>query len=242
VEFGLASLDEDNPVRDWNFVYVPYCDGSIHLGDNFADYDGDGVIDHRHLGLKMTSAAVRLMAENFPETQDILVTGCSAGGGGTLGATPIIRLLFPQADIKVFNISGLSLIKPSEQETYDLILETWNTTHMIPEDCERCKEQFTYLYSWLLDRDPNLKVGIYSSYYDRTLNATWQMMPEEIKTLIIRTTEDIRKDHPQTFKRFMIDGDSHCITDYSRSVKGISIWDWLGYLVNDDPRWMDIQE
>ena len=68
------------------------------------------------------------------------------------------------------------------------------------------------------------------------------MTPEEIKSLIIQTTDEIREDHPETFKRFMIDGNSHCISDYSRSVEGISIWDWLGYLVNSDPRWDDIQE
>lgn len=28
----LASTDIANPFRSWNFIYLPYCDGSIHLG------------------------------------------------------------------------------------------------------------------------------------------------------------------------------------------------------------------
>ncbi len=43
-EYGLTSRDPQNPVRDWNFIYVPYCDGSVHMGDNEADYDGNGQI------------------------------------------------------------------------------------------------------------------------------------------------------------------------------------------------------
>jgi hypothetical protein len=68
------------------------------------------------------------------------------------------------------------------------------------------------------------------------------MIPEVFKQLIIATTEAIRADHPDTFKRFFILGNGHCINDYSYRVKGISFWEWIGYLVNDDPRWVDILE
>ena len=38
---GIFELDNpDNPFKDWNIVYVPYCDGSVFGGDNVADYDG----------------------------------------------------------------------------------------------------------------------------------------------------------------------------------------------------------
>jgi hypothetical protein len=93
--YGLASPDERNPVRAWNFIYVPYCDGSIHLGDSQTDYERDGKVDHWHWGLKSTSAAVRLARQLFPSSQEILIAGCSAGGGGTLGAAPVARLAFP---------------------------------------------------------------------------------------------------------------------------------------------------
>jgi len=78
-ENGLASLDERNPLRTWNFISVPYCDGSIHLGDSDADYNGDGVVDHWHWGLRTTSAAVRLMKKLFPDSQKILIAGVAQG-------------------------------------------------------------------------------------------------------------------------------------------------------------------
>ena len=238
--YGLASPDDRNPVRTWNFIYVPYCDGSIHLGDSQADYDGDGIIDHWHWGLKSTSAAVRLGGELFPDSQQILIAGCSAGGGGTLGAAPVTRLAFPEARLYVLNISGSGLVNPAMAEARDLMEETWNIGQFIPGDCPRCSEQFIYLYDWLLERDPRLKVGMFSSFYDATVRTGWGMAPEAFRSLIVGTTDAIQTDHPETFERFFVNGEMHCISDYGYTVEGISLWDWIGYLVADDPRWIDL--
>jgi hypothetical protein len=238
-EHGLASPDPSNPVKTWNFVYVPYCDGSIHLGDNDADYNGDGVPDHLHWGLKATSAAVRLMKERFPSSQRILIAGCSAGAGGTIGATPVVRLQFPEARLYVLSVSGLGLIDPARADLVGIIKEAWNIAQFLPADCPRCDEQLTYMYSWLLDRDPALKVGAVSSYQDVTVSSGWGIPPEAYQSLILDTTEAIRADHPDMFKRYFIAGDMHCIDNYAYSVGEVSFWDWIGYLVNDDNRWTD---
>jgi hypothetical protein len=239
-EHDLASLDERNPVRDWNFISVPYCDGSIHLGDSDADYNGDGVVDHWHWGLKSTSAAVQLMKELFPASQKILIAGCSAGGGGTIGIAPVVRLQFPDAKLYVLNVSGTGLMNPAMPEVLEVIKKTWNIGQFFPSDCPRCNEQIAYMYSWLLERDSGLKVGLFSSYHDRMISTAWGMDPGVFESLIVSTTETIRAEHQDTFKRFFIAGDMHCLADYSYSVNGISFWDWIGFLVNDDPRWVDI--
>jgi hypothetical protein len=241
-EGGLASPDQDNPVRAWNFIYVPYCDGSIHLGDADADYDGDGVVDHWHWGLRTTSAAARLAADLFPESRRFLIAGCSAGGAGTIGAAPILRLLFPEARLYVLNISGLAMMDPSQPELPDLLGETWNIDDFIPPDCARCGEQLTFMYSWLLERDAELRVGVYSSLRDRVVSLGWGEAPEVFQSLLLDTTEAIRAEHPDTFRRYLISGDTHCPDDYSDRLEGVSLWDWIRYLVTDDPRWTDLVE
>lgn len=241
-EHGLASPDEDNPVRTWNFIYVPYCDGSVYMGDSDADYDGDGVVDHWHWGLRATSAAVRLMRELFPASRRILIAGCSAGGGGTIGATPVVRVEFPDARLYVLNVSGPGLVDPARPEGLRVLEETWNIGQFIPADCPRCDEQLTYMYSWLLERDTALRVGLFSSYQDAVTSSGWGMAPEAYQSLIVNTTEAIRADHPDTFRRYFIVGDMHCLDDYSYGVDGVSFWEWIGYLVNDDNRWIDILE
>jgi len=240
--YGFASPETNNPVKDWNFVYVPYCNGSSYMGDANADYDGDGEVDHWHWGQKTVAAALRLIQEQFPDTKKILIAGCSAGGAGTISTTPIARLAFPDAKIYVLNISGTGLVKPGDDELRDLIKSTWGIDSYLPSDCEMCEEQIIYMYAWLLERDPKLKIGLYSSYHDYTLFERWGMSPGMVKSLLRTTTNDIRTDHADNFKRFFIAGDRHCLDDYFYEINGYSFWNWIGYLVNDSPRWMDLLE
>jgi hypothetical protein len=68
------------------------------------------------------------------------------------------------------------------------------------------------------------------------------MAPEDFETLLLEKTESARKEYPDLFKRFFIKGGGHCVQNYSYAVNGVSIWDWIGYLVANDPRWADILE
>ncbi len=237
LQLGLASYNPLNPVKDWNFIYVPYCDGSIHLGDSDADYDGNGKADHWHWGLKNTSAAVRLMKELFPDSREILVAGCSAGGYGTLGATPIIRLAFSQAELYVLNESGLGLMNPAIQDTYDAAYRIWNLTPLFPPDCPLCGKQYIYMYPWMLARDPRLRVGAFSSYRDSTFSGNWNMAPADYEALLLETSAAARADYPDRFHLYFIKGGQHCVLDYSYEVNGVSIWEWIGYMLGKDSRW-----
>jgi len=241
-ESGLASPDQNNPVRAWNFIYVPYCDGSIHLGDADADYDGDGAVDHWHWGLRTTSAAARLAADLFPESRRFLIAGCSAGGAGTIAAVPVVRLLFPNASLYVLNISGLGLVDPSEPGLPELLAETWNIDDFVPADCPQCSERLTFMYSWLLKRDSRLRVGVYSSLRDRVVSSGWGEAPEVYRSILLDTTDAIRAEHPDTFRRYFVSGETHCPDDYSVRLDGVSLWSWIHYLVSDDPRWTDLVE
>jgi hypothetical protein len=236
---GLASSTPENPVRDWNFIYIPYCDGSLHMGDASADYDGDGVVDHWHWGLKSTSAALRLVSDLFPDTQDILIAGCSAGGAGTLAAATVARIQFPQAHLFVLNVSGSGLVNPANKETADLARQTWNVEQFITRDCPLCDQQIIYLYAWLLERDTRLKVGLFSSYQDAMTSTGWGLSGADFEALLIQTTAEIHTNHPGSFERFFISGDSHCLGDYSYAVNGITFWEWITYMVKDDARWVD---
>jgi hypothetical protein len=53
-------------------------------------------------------------------------------------------------------------------------------------------------------------------------------------------TGTLRAAHPETFKRFIVKGDSHTIGDFYRKVDGLTVWDWMAAMVNDQPEWKDI--
>jgi hypothetical protein len=240
--FGPASADADNPVARWNFVYVPTCDGSFHFGDAAADYDEDGVPDHFHNGLRQTSAAVSLMKQLFPNSRKILIAGSSNGGYGTFGTTPIVRLAFPEAQLYVLNDSGPGLFRPEEPALWPILIKTWNLAPMLPSDCPQCQKQLIHLYDWMLDYDSRLKIGMYSSYQDAVVGQVVGMSGGENEQLLRITTTQIHQNHAGTFKRYFIQGDSHCIADFYNQVNGVTLWKWLDALVNDRPGWNDILE
>ena len=226
----------------WNYIYVPYCDGSIHMGDSTVDEDGNGKPDIWHWGLRSTSAAVALMKELYPDPEKILITGISAGGYGTIIATMIIRLHFPRSRLYVLNNAGPGLWNPEDRATWELITKTWNIRQFLPSDCEKCQDQLIYLYDWMLKRDRKLKVGLVTSYMDQVIGENYlQMRPDDFRKLLIGATDYIREKHPDTFKRFFIEGKTHGVRNSYR-IKGISLRKWMEHLVNDSEKWIDILE
>jgi hypothetical protein len=240
--FGPTSADPDNPISKWNYIYVPTCDGSFHFGDAAADYNDDGIPDHFHNGLRQTSAAVTLMKALFPNSRKILIAGSSNGGYGTFGATPIVRLAFPDARLYVLNDSGPGLFRTREPAVWSTLIKTWNLAPMLPADCPECKSQLAYLFDWLLARDSNLKIGMFSSYQDSVVSNVVGMSGAENEQLLRSVTDRFHQNHPGTFKRYFIQGDSHCIADFYNQVHGVTVWEWLDALVNDRPGWNDILE
>jgi hypothetical protein len=87
-------------VQNWNLVYVPYCTGDIYSGDKVAVYsDPSGqkpsLIWH-HNGLRNTRAVVAWLKNHLPRPTQMLATGCSAGGTGSLNNySPLRRDMAP---------------------------------------------------------------------------------------------------------------------------------------------------
>ena len=82
----LNRFDDTSPSRDWNMVYIPYCTGDVHTGNNVVTYDGgtDPAVTFHHDGHEAVQEVVKWIDSNFTHVPKMLVTGCSAGGAGSL--------------------------------------------------------------------------------------------------------------------------------------------------------------
>lgn len=225
----------------WNQVVIPYCDGSVYMGDTDQDYDGDSKTDHWHHGLKNSVAALRQTKKQFPQASKIFLTGCSAGGYGTISNIRLIRELYPQAIIYVLNESGPGLLKP-DQDFWKMLNTNWKLSQLTPENCEKCEGQLIYWYDAVL-KDPKIKIGLYSSYMDEVVaQAFLNMEPEAFKTLLLKTTSELNDKYPNQFKRFFINGNSHCVQNRNYEVNGHKFWDWILDFLNEKEGWTDVLE
>ncbi|TDQ46510.1 pectinacetylesterase [Permianibacter aggregans] len=74
--------------QNWNMVYVPYCTGDIYSGDKVAIYEDENgqnapLVWH-HNGLRNMRAVLSWLKDNLQRPTQLLTTGCSAGGAGSL--------------------------------------------------------------------------------------------------------------------------------------------------------------
>ncbi len=106
---GLFSTSADNPVGDYNMVYVPYCTGDLH-GGSFPASPGlisQGVEGlQQFVGHQNVERALALLDEGLDAPGKVLLTGSSAGGFGTLLNFGAVADTFTDSDLFLVDDSG----------------------------------------------------------------------------------------------------------------------------------------
>lgn len=232
----LNGNDMQNPVAGWNVVYSPYCDGSLHFGDS--DIPD---MNRAHHGLRNLSASLDVAKDKFPNPKRILLTGSSAGGYGTIWATTLVRLIYPDAKLYVFNDAGIALSNPASPEGFRGVLGEWGAVKFIPEGCEACKStpHLTQWQSWNLDHIPNIKIGMFSSYEDSVIAGTFLMLdPAMFKQALLDETAKVVATDPKRAKRFLVAGMQHTVSNFNNTKVGdLTVNMWLKQMIEEDPAW-----
>lgn len=237
---GILNADDTaNPVAAWNAVYVPYCDGSLHIGDSEVP-DQNRV----HHGLRNLSASLDVAAATFEQPRRILLAGASAGGYGTIWASTLVRLVYPDAKLYVLNDAGIALFNPASPEGFRGVFGEWGATEFIPDGCEACNTtpHLTQWMSWYLEHDPTVKLAMFSSYEDSVIAGVFLMLdPALFKQLLLEETETVVETAPARAKRFLVSGSQHTVRDiHGTAVDGLSFGTWLARMLDDDPAWDNV--
>jgi hypothetical protein len=201
-----------NPLRDWNVVYLPYCDGSFFAGDNDIDEDGDGQVDRYHRGLQNLSAALDIAQMRFPAPRRVVLAGSSGGAYGTLLGTALVRHVYPEAELMVVADSGMGLGRPGDDAFVETILAEFNLSRFLPEDCPECLSEghLTGLVGWYLERDPDVRVALFSSWYDSILGDIFlKIPPADFRDAVAGESGKLVQAHPDRVRRFLVDGRVH---------------------------------
>ncbi len=203
---------EGNPVADWDMVYLPYCDGSMFVGD--AEYD-DNIYDNGaryHHGLANLTGAFEVVAQQFPQPKRILLAGSSGGAYGLLLAGPLLRHYYPDTELIMMADSGIGIGRDGDDAYMQVLLDEFNVQRFIPEDCPLCLDNghLTGLFAWFLERDANLRIGMYSSWYDGVLAGVFLQIPgSQYADALQAQTDRIHTAYPDRFRRFITDGKQH---------------------------------
>lgn len=121
----------DNPFADYSIVTVPYCTGDLHIGTISHDYgtaDDPAVI--RHVGAINGGVALTTAAALFPDAQQVVVAGGSAGAASSPMYSGLASDLFPDAE--VINIADAAGGYPDNPLVTRTIGSLWGIANAVP--------------------------------------------------------------------------------------------------------------
>ena len=126
-----------NPVKNWTFVYVPYCTGDVHAG-NHPDGTVPGVADKQQFVgyVNVEKATSTRIVPSFPGLTKVLLTGISAGGFGA--ASDYVQVAKAFGTVPVYEIDDSGPPMPDPYNAKCLLTEQvnlWGFDKTILKDC-----------------------------------------------------------------------------------------------------------
>ena len=246
---GIFNFDrEDNPYNSWTHVYVPYCTGDVHWGDNDQTYTRNGVESFtiRHRGAVNAKSALQWMQEYIQEPDQVVVTGCSAGSYGSIYWTPYVRELFADADFSQLGDAGAGVLTENFKVNY---FPNWNPdAHAAdwiegidPAANDWAAMPFTNLYESIGRYYPGIRLAQYNADKDLVQRLFYKIMGGSIfswKQKMLTSMQVLSAALPQ-FRYYISGKRKHCITDdasfYRISRRGFSFRDWMESYIHGDP-------
>ncbi len=246
-----------NPLKDFSFVFVPYCTGDVHSGTKDVGF-ALGVADtQRYVGSKNFIKTMDFIQPYFDnkKVEEVVLFGLSAGGFGVYLNFLEVFKRFPNAKITIINDSGPVFY---DDQAFPICLQVGFSAVFglpVPDDLVECcgtpEIGLSNVYEYSSKYYPNANYGFMSSYSDATsrfflsfgyngcTGAPGNQLPEaEFKNALINLREDIIKPK-STWSTYFINGDSHTLLRfddifYNRNIGGMYLYEWVDKLMKGE--------
>jgi hypothetical protein len=225
-----------NPAHDWNKIFIPYCTGDIHSGNNTITYTGPNGEEfvYHHNGHNNIQRAIEWFYETFEVVPKLLVTGCSAGGAGALlnyhfmreGITGVQCGYLLNDSGPIFSSDGHSgPLHAKIRESWDADVIIAKLADSYPEETvQAISEDYGAINLALADRYPQDRLNLtvyqrdlnyslysYESFHDfPSYDVIHEMWDEDLAD--VRAQYDQRSNLSYYMPFFRIDNCSHCVS------------------------------
>jgi len=262
----LFTRADPNPLKNYNYVFVPYCTGDVHGGD--AQNVMVGNKPRNFHGYKNITEYLKRITATFPTPGKVILAGQSAGGFGAAYNYDQVSRAFG-ASVKVTMIDdsgppmGTDFVPQCLQKVFS---DTWGLAKTAPVGCIDCapadgvfmEPLVNYITTTYADRN----LGLISSTEDKTISQFWGYgnndcadltgapppYPPAEYTAGLADLRDRIAGPDANFFTYYIDGTDgsdktrHVWTDDPTGVSsnGVLLTDWLQQLITDDPALTDV--
>jgi hypothetical protein len=244
----FARGQADNPVKDWNLIFVPYCTGDVHLGTK-EDGTVEGVAGtHQFVGRNNVMAYLNRLVPTFSDASQVLLTGISAGGFGAAANTEVVQWAFGDVPVTAIDDSGPPM---SSEFLATCLQEKWRTTwgfdDSILKDCgEDCPDPNDYSIPYSIhvaNKFPGRMGGLIETTGDSVITGFYgygandctgsffTAIPQETFRMGLLDYRERIMDLDANLGTYFIEGNQHTWLSsngfYTFEVDGVLMVDWI---------------
>ncbi len=250
---GWADLNNPaNPVHtNYNIARVDYCTGDIFMGDRTMDYGtaAKPYVIH-HVGYRNVGLILDEIQKRFPNPDQILFMGSSAGGLGVTFNLHQLRAVYPTNKVFVLNDGGLPFKSPHVgAKNLEELYTNWGAHQTAPVPTRTAPEN---LANALLDYNqsnfPEVAFGYIGSYKDWTMSLFAKLLgaanfATAVRSILIDVADN-QYSKASNYKVFYLQDFWHGYAkkDPSKVVsKGTKFSDWLAAMLSESHGWEDVR-
>lgn len=250
----LDRTNDENPVKDWNYVYIPYCTGDVHAG-NQQDSEVQGHGKQQFVGYKNVGLYLERIVPSFPDAERVLLTGISAGGFGAAANYDQVQRGFGCTPVDLLDDAG----PPMSKEYVPTCLQSqwrtlWGLDKTMLADCgEDCQSADDFLLDYvkhLAKTHSERTQGLISSTADETIRMFFGFGANDCKAALPSMKSEIfaaglfdareQLASYESFGTFVFEGQTHTMISSSRfydlEVNEVLLSDWVRDLLAANPK------
>jgi len=169
------TTNADNPFKDWNGVYIPYCTGDVHFGTRANATVPGLAAPQQFVGyLNMQKFVARIVPTFRDKVNRVIITGASAGSFGAALNFSMLQDAFGSVRVDALLDSGV----PFSDQYMPVCMqkrwrELWGFDASLPPDCTECRQAdgggFIHLADFLMKKHPNGTIAAVSSTQDEVI-------------------------------------------------------------------------
>ena len=158
-----------NPFKDYSYIYVPYCTGDIHAGNNPAMMYNTATA--KHVGFANMTAYLERIVPTFPNADRVILAGSSAGGFGAAYNWWQTQKAFGTTRVDLIDDSGTPMPADIESQGFGEANErmAWNLAATLPPGCTGCTQTLDALLGFYQQQFPTHRASLLTYIQDSTL-------------------------------------------------------------------------
>jgi hypothetical protein len=232
--------DPQNPLSDASYVYIPYCTGDVHTGSNVVDLsNGTDTITTYFVGADNQLAYLNRLVPTFEAADRVWLSGWSAGGFGAAFNWGRYQDAFGTTRVDLLDDSGQP-IEPGN-DLWATWLDAWQVP--FPAGCTTCEDSLGGIMDYYLERfDGRNRMGLLSYSKDSVITFYMQLTWRRFNAELMNVAHS-EFDGTESFRYFIVSGYSHVLlsTPERKASNGLSVYDWVNQMVEDDPAWESVE-